>query len=266
MRTYEEYQEILTLWEIHGNKKKIARLTGIPRATVRDCIKKFGSLKGLEEYRLDNVEINGESTLAHNLKKADDPQNLHKDYAYLLGMYLGDGCISRMKRVHRIRITLDFKYPQIIQSCCDSIQALLPNNKVSIVERCKIKNGEQYVSCVEVSCYYKYWQQVLPQDGDGKKHDREIKLEAWQQHIVDRYPLEFFRGLYHSDGSRSRNVVNGKNYPRYLFNNHSDDIRNLFVETTEKLNLRWTTANKRTIAISKREDVAWLDERIGAKG
>lgn len=37
MRTYEEYHEILTLWEIHRNKKKIARITGIPRETVRDC-------------------------------------------------------------------------------------------------------------------------------------------------------------------------------------------------------------------------------------
>lgn len=91
MRSYDEYHEILRLWEKHKNKKKIARITGIPRATVRDCIQKFGSLQGLQEYSLTNFEINGESSVVHYLKKIDDPKNIHESYAYLLGMYLGDG-------------------------------------------------------------------------------------------------------------------------------------------------------------------------------
>ncbi|MGB7341799.1 MAG: hypothetical protein WBC91_23075, partial [Phototrophicaceae bacterium] len=94
---------------------------------------------------------------------------------------------------------------------------------------------------------------------------RDIILERWQQKIVDQYPLEFFRGLYHSDGSRSQNIVKGRNYPRYTFSNVSDDIRKLFTDTTEKLGLSWTTANARNVAISRRNDVAWLDRHIGAK-
>ena len=35
-------------------------------------------------------------------------------YAYLLGLYLGDGCLSETRRgVYRLRITLDKKYPGI---------------------------------------------------------------------------------------------------------------------------------------------------------
>jgi len=256
MRTYEEYHEILTLWEKEQNKKKISRITGINRATIRDCINKYGSVAGLEKYRQENVEIVGESSLVVELKKQDDPENLHQHYAYLFGLYLGDGCISKMNRVHRLRIALDMKYPDIIQSAVDVLETLFPDNQIGIVD---------CIGCVNVSLYHKYLPQIFPQDGDGKKHDRDIILEDWQQYIVDDYPLEFFRGLYHSDGSRSQNIVNGKNYPRYMFSNYSDDIRKLFTDTTEKLGLSWTTANARNVAISRREDVAWLDEHVGEK-
>ena len=256
MRTYEEYLEILSLWQDNYSKKQIARVTGIPRGTVRDCIKKFGNVAGLEEYSRRNIEIRGQSGLVVDLKNPDDPENLHEPYAYLLGLYLGDGCISKMRRVHRLRIALDKKYPDIIQACVSVLEELFPDNQIGIV------NCE---GCVHVSLYYKYLPQVFPQDGDGKKHKREIKLEQWQQGIVDQYPLEFFRGLYHSDGSRSQNIVKGKNYPRYMFSNYSDDIRKLFTDTAESLGLQWTTANARNVAISKRADVEWLDEKVGQK-
>lgn len=99
----------------------------------------------------------------------------------------------------------------------------------------------------------------------AKKHNRPIILDPWQQQIIDLYPLEFFRGLYHSDGSRSRNVVKGKDYSRYFFCNNSDDIRKLFTSAAEKLGLHWTQTNEINVAISRREDVAWLDEQVGAK-
>lgn len=256
MRSYDEYHDILSLWEIHRNKKKISRLTGIPRATVRDCINKFGSVAGLEANGLKNMEINGESSIVHHLKKSDDPENLHAPYAYIFGMYLGDGSISQMKRVHRLRIALDKKYPNIIQTCVTKLASLFLDNQVGIINS---------IGCIYVSLYHKHLPQIFPQDGAGKKHDRDIILENWQETIVDQYPLEFLRGLYHSDGSRSQNIVNGRNYPRYTFSNVSDDIRKLFTDTAEKLGLHWTTANARNVAISRQDDVAWLDERIGAK-
>ena len=39
-------------------------------------------------------------------------------YAQLLGLYLGDGCISAHARgVFRLRITLDRAYPMIVEEC-----------------------------------------------------------------------------------------------------------------------------------------------------
>jgi hypothetical protein len=82
---------------------------------------------------------------------------------------------------------------------------------------------------------------------------------------VDAYPLALLRGLYHSDGSRSRNVVKGKDYPRYLFANESPGIRALFCQACDRLHLHWTIANRRNVCVSRREDVAFLDQVLGPK-
>jgi hypothetical protein len=40
------------------------------------------------------------------------------------------------------------------------------------------------------------------QHGPGKKHMRPIRLEPWQQALVDQATEEFILGLIHSDGCR----------------------------------------------------------------
>jgi hypothetical protein len=116
---------------------------------------------------------------------------------------------------------------------------------------------------------------LFPQHDTGKKHDRKIVLEAWQQRIVDAYPLQFLKGLYHSDGSRFSNIVNGTDYTRYQFSNCSTDIIALFCATCDKLGIHWTSKFRKgktpnhhdavDVFISKRKDVAFLDHHIGPK-
>jgi len=266
-RTYEEKQYILELWEEGYNKKQIARITGIPRGTVVDCIKQFGSLQGLEE----NKDRASKSTPNAVLDRIQNPENVdvQKAYAYILGIYLGDGNITHIRRVFRLRVTLDARYPNIITFCSQAVQILLPDNQIGIVETYYL--GE--ISCIDVSCYYKFWPEIIPQHGEGKKHDRKIELHAWQQQIIDTYPIEFFRGLYHSDGSRSQNIVKGTNYPRYSFTNTSKDIIALFCNTCDRIGVHWTIKIRKSnpreratdIFISKRKDVAYLDSVIGPK-
>jgi hypothetical protein len=38
-------------------------------------------------------------------------------YSYLLGMYLGDGCVSATKRTYQLVVVCDSSYPEIIESC-----------------------------------------------------------------------------------------------------------------------------------------------------
>lgn len=134
--------------------------------------------------------------------------------------------------------------------------------------------AQGYVSVVG---YYPHWPDLFPQHGPGKKHERAIALEAWQQAIVDSHPWEFIRGLIHSDGCRITNwttrLVRGERkrheYPRYFFTNVSDDLRRLFTDTLDKLGIEWTlrtrNGNPFNISIARKASVALLDTHVGPK-
>jgi hypothetical protein len=260
MRTYEEYRQILELWELGYPKLMIADRLKIPRATVRDCINRFSTLTGLEA----NKENASPSTPDELLRQIRNPNNkdLQRAYVYLLGVYLGDGYIIKNKRVYVLRIFQGDRYPNLINGYASTINFLLPDNKVNILHKKTSK-------CVEVVCYYKFWPALFPQHGAGRKHTREVKLQNWQQTIVDRYPLEMFRGLYHTDGSRHRRLVNGKDYPSYSFTNLSEAIIKLYCYVCELLGIHWTEIARPNgvtdISIAKRKDVAWLDIHVGPK-
>ncbi len=264
MRSYDEYKQILELWELGINKKAIARYTGIPRGTVCDCINRYGTVEKLNQHSEETLYPILFKILTGELE--GDHQAILKAYAYLLGLYLGDGNIVHMRRIYRLRVTLDARYPNIINSCVQAGKTLLPDNRVGLAET----YYQGHLSYVDVSLYHKELPLFFPQHGAGAKHLRKIALESWQQQIVETHPLEFFRGLYHSDGSRYSNIVNGKDYPRYQFTNYSDDIRKLFCDTCDHLNINWTVKHfhkerETDIYISKRKDVEYLDRMIGPK-
>jgi len=96
---------------------------------------------------------------------------------------------------------------------------------------------------------------AFPQHGPGKKHERVIRLEPWQQEVTRRYARQLLRGLIHSDGCRTVNrfrtrLPSGRlaeySYPRYFFTNFSADIRNIFCDHCDLLGIRWTQSNRAT--------------------
>jgi len=188
-------------------------------------------------------------------------------YAYLLGLYLGDGHVAVMARTTNLRITLDAAYPEIITDAATAMQLAAVDNRVTVR-----KHPEH--QCVVVGCYAGHWVHAFPQAGRGRKHERRIGLDDWQRAIVDAFPRPFLRGLIHSDGCRCVNRFKTKlpsgrvaeyEYPRYFFSNLSADIRALFCEYCERLGVRWTQSNHRNISVSHRRSVAILDEFIGPK-
>jgi len=48
MRGFDELKRILELWEQGNTKVQIAKITGIPRRTVTDCIKRYSTVARLE--------------------------------------------------------------------------------------------------------------------------------------------------------------------------------------------------------------------------
>lgn len=226
------------------NATEISRRIGVPRPTVRDWL--YGKTPRPPADHCPRCD----STHA-----AID--ELLPEYVYLLGLYLGDGCISTHPRgVYRLRITLDTAYPGIIAAAEAAIRAVLPRSTVGQVR----KEG-----CVEVCSYSKVWPCLFPQHGPGKKHERPIVLQPWQSDLVRQHPELLLRGLIHSDGCRFINTGR-KNWrcPRYSFSNRSDDIREIFCQACELLGLRWTTCPY-TVYVSRRDDVAILDGFIGPK-
>jgi Homeodomain-like domain-containing protein/LAGLIDADG DNA endonuclease family protein len=226
------------------NNCAIARQTGVPRRTVSDWRRK-PSVRSRDTGELP--------CKAHNF---DGPRA--GAYSYLLGLYLGDGCISQYaRRVWHLRITLDKKYPAIIDRCCAAIDALFPTQHAAIRPR---KYG-----CVDVSHYSKHWPCLLPQHGRGPKHLRPIRLEPWQEVLVKQSTKEFIRGLIDSDGCRVVANDRGVRSVRYHFSNRSGDIRGLFTAALDNLGIPWTRSSQYVIAVYRKAAVARLDEFVGPK-
>jgi hypothetical protein len=196
-------------------------------------------------------------------RRPPDPES----YAYLLGLYLGDGCVVWHARTTRLVIMLDGAYPRIVAAAAAAMRAAGIGRPVSVLS---VKNS----GAVAVQSYSRAWPELFPQAGPGRKHERPIVLADWQRAIVDAFPRPFVRGLIHSDGCRCVNRFKTKlpsgrvaeyEYPRYFFSNLSADIRALFCEYCERLGVRWTQSNHRNISVSHRRSVAILDGFVGPK-
>ncbi|MFC7548524.1 transcriptional regulator [Plantactinospora sp. GCM10030261] len=180
-------------------------------------------------------------------------------YAYLLGLYLGDGHLVTRVRVPVLRISCAERWPGLIDACESAMRAVLAGSVQRVPQ----------VGCVSVQSYGKHWPCLLPQHGPGKKHERAIALTDWQQPIVDRHAGDFLRGLFHSDGARFANTVTvrGKSYvyPRYMFVNLSTDIMRLCQESLDALGIAWRMNRPTSLSVARRGAVAALDRYVGPK-
>ena len=186
-------------------------------------------------------------------------------YAYLLGLYLGDGHLTRGRRdVYALNVKCCDDWPGLIDAAKSAMAAVMPASSVFCVRR---------TGCTEVKSTSKHWPCLFPQHGPGRKHKRRIELAAWQRDIAAKYPGDFVRGLFHSDGCRVTNQVRRKladgdhwyAYPRYFFSNESTDILALCGQTLDQLGVSWRFSRRNALSVARREAVARLDEFVGPK-
>lgn len=234
---------------------EILAMTGVPRSTVRDWL--GGTIRGPRVKDERHCLRCGEE---HDASIAETAT-----YAYLLGIYLGDGCISPGPRgVHRLRVNLDSRYPEIIDECEAALRVLAPRNRVGRQLRSGGFETSRPDSATELSVYAKWWPCLIPQHGPGRKHLRPIRLADWQAPVLESHAGALIRGLLHSDGCRFMNTGTNWRHPRYSFSNRSEDIRGLFTSACDVIGLRWTTA-PHTVYVSRKDDVARLDALVGPK-
>ena len=193
-----------------------------------------------------------------------NPLELGRDYVYLLGLYLGDGCLSKApKGVWRLRIFQDQRYTELVQTGSRTIKAVVGRPAGRI----------QTDGCVEVYSFWKHWICLFPQHGPGRKHSRSMALRGWQELLVRLHPRDLLRGLIHSDGARCINRIRRSTrdgertyeYVRYFFSNHSPDILRLFTDTCAVIGVDTRPDGPYAISVARRKSVALLDSFIGPK-
>jgi hypothetical protein len=182
-------------------------------------------------------------------------------YAYVLGVYLGDGTIAESARTASLRIACDARYPGLIEEMTRAIGDLRGRPAhTGLMKRC---------NCVVITSYWKSWPCLFPQHGAGRKHNRAIVLEPWQRLLVAQDPRGLIRGLIQTDGWRGLNKVHVKGkdyaYPRYQFSNRSADIRRIFTDACDAIDIAWRPWGRWHISIARRDSVAKLDQFVGLK-
>ena len=237
------------------NDCEIARRLGIPRRTILD-------------WRRPTYVKKPPAAICPRCWRPARPMRFTPDnYAELLGFYLGDGHISAGPRTQRLRITLDSKYPGIIESAREMLGRCFPSNPVGVVP---YHDG----SCVYVSVYSSHLHCLFPQHGPGRKHERRIRLEPWQHAAIDAGPWAFLRSCIWTDGCSFINRTDihraePYEYRSYQFSNMSKDIVDLFLDACDRVGVMARVNRSRRglweVRINRRASVALMLEHVGLK-
>lgn len=233
------------------SRHHVAREYGIPPATVRTWER-----RGLP--RAAQAILDGTMCSRCGGAHAVPPVS---DYAYLLGVYLGDGYLVGHARTHALHVALDRSYPAIITEIGAAIELVRGRRPAT--------RQDPNRHMVLVTSYWNAWPCLFPQHGVGRKHQRDVTLEPWQRAIAKDHPGRVLRGLIHTDGWRGENRVRAKgrdySYPRYQFSSRSDDIRDIFCTACEDLGIAWRPWGRWHISVARRDAVAILDRHVGPK-
>jgi hypothetical protein len=182
------------------------------------------------------------------------------DYVHLLGLYLGDGHVVRTGGSSRLSIACADAWPGLIDEAERAMRAVLGRDG-GWRNTCK--------GCTSVESSWKHWPCLFPQAGPGRKHERPIVLEPWQNAMAAAQPGRLLRGLFHSDGWRGTNFATNRGkryeYPRYKFMNKSDDILGICGWALDMAGVRWRRNNRHKISVARKDAVARLDEFVGPK-
>jgi hypothetical protein len=191
-------------------------------------------------------------------------------YSYILGFYLGDGCLYNTKgRSYTMMIANQADFYEMNLEIERSISILFPNKKVTFYKK-------PTSNCYDIKVTAINLHELFPH-GRGAKHSRKISLMDWQKGIVREFPQKCIKGLIQSDGTRY--VADIKRYPHrvvYQFSNCSIDIHHILHELTSIENIDFTFrqmkfkkssthADSFITSFYKRSAVAILDSFIGPK-
>lgn len=251
MHAPEVRAEVLRLVGEGLNDCEVSRRTGVPRATVRDM-------------RAPRYVKKRQRSLCPRCWAPGSPVAFDaRDYAEILGLYLGDGHITKLPRTDRLRIFFDSKYPMLIAESEDLLSRFFPSNLV----------GSQYQhggTMTILRVHNSHLRCLFPQHGPGLKHCRLIDLEPWQEELVAQEPWPLIRGLIRSDGCSFINRTGRYEYLSYGFGNMSVGVTAILIDACRRVGVDYRVNLDRRrdywdVRINRRESVAKMVEHVGIK-
>jgi hypothetical protein len=162
-----------------------------------------------------------------------------------------------MPRTERLRISLDSRYPGIVRETLELLQRSFPHNRAGSHLEGQGSTTVVWLYCSHLAC-------LFPQQGPGKKHERPIVLEPWQERIIKAEPWAFLRGCIRSDGCVFINRTGQYRYLSYEFANRSCDIRALFTKTLDLVGVQYYVHQDR-VRICRRDSVQLMAANVGIK-
>jgi hypothetical protein len=162
-----------------------------------------------------------------------------------------------MPRTWQLRIFLGSRHPEIVRDTGDMLHRCFGGVAVGRVFRHQGRMTVLGVYCQHVRC-------IFPQHGPGKKHERRIVLEPWQEALVELAPWRFLRGCIRSDGCAFINRTGPYEYLSYDFSNHSGDILDIFSAACTLVGVEHRRYERR-IRIYQRPSVALMEANVGLK-
>lgn len=244
-------EEALRLVALGLNDCEISRRIGVPRPTIRD-------------WRRPTYVPKTQLATCPRCGEACKPIRFSvEDYSELFAMYLGDGCISTHPRTCRLRISLDAKYPGIMEDGRQLLARTYPKNRVDVIP---FHKGNAF----DLSVYNAHLPCLFPQVGPGPKHLRPIRPELWQWAAIVAAPWQFIRGLIRTDGCVFVNRTGPYDYLSYDFTNKSSDIARLAAFALDHVGVayrltHWAKRDIWKLRINRRPAVALMLEHVGVK-
>ncbi len=260
--TNDKYIEVMKLRSSGMKISEIVKVTGLTRSCINNWINRGSPRNEQILSILDNTKMNPIEVLVEMNSTINEIQ-LYSAYSFVLGMYLGDGCIHEVNHSTQLTFSLDKKYEALNEYVMKVSNQVFGKNP-SIYDR-SVNRGQKIISnCINVKYSYKHLKLIFPQHGRGKKHLRTIELTEWQKSIIN--PVALCQGLFFSDGCYYLDSANNK--WMYSFTNKSTGIIEILRDSLERLNIRCNIrdrGNSIVLTVKHKDDVRKLHDMIGDK-
>lgn len=271
-KTNEQHAEVMKL---HSNGMRIVdivSLTGLTRSCVNNWINRGSKIHGnTAQLKYSRLDPENPIDSLRIKTSSDDVDKMYSAYSFVLGMYLGDGCISKVGRTKSLQIALDMKYNKLNEYVVDQLTVLF-GKKPYVLDRSVDRGQKNKSNSLDVKVYSIDMGILFPHEGSGAKHLRKIELTEWQKRIIN--PIQLVKGLMMSDGSYFH--CNTYNRDNYSFCNASKDICRILIEMLDILGIKYNSHTKKKIGVkgtvlkthvnvNRREEVKKLHDLIGDK-